>query len=68
VFEEGDPDAGVERGFVDDALLRRHLPRDLARVHAFVCGPAPMMEALERILPAAGFEARNVHTERFDMV
>ncbi|MCY3003807.1 MAG: ferredoxin reductase family protein [Planctomycetota bacterium] len=68
VFEEGDSEANVERGFVDAKLLLRHLPPDLARVHAFVCGPAPMMDALEHTLPAAGFEARYVHTERFDMV
>ncbi|MFC5429028.1 1,2-phenylacetyl-CoA epoxidase subunit PaaE [Paraburkholderia denitrificans] len=32
---------------------------------AFICGPAPMMDAAEAALKAAGVAAQNVHVERF---
>jgi ring-1,2-phenylacetyl-CoA epoxidase subunit PaaE len=32
---------------------------------AFICGPAPMMDAAERALKAAGVEEARIHVERF---
>lgn len=32
---------------------------------AFICGPAPMMDAAERALAAAGVEPARIHVERF---
>jgi predicted ferric reductase len=68
VFEAPGPAWNGERGFIDAALLRRHLPPNLARHHFFVCGPPPMMDAMERCLVEIGVHPANVHTERFDMV
>jgi len=58
-----------ERGFITAELLKRHLP-DRLREHFqyFVCGPNPLMDAMESALPSIGIPADRVHTERFDMV
>jgi len=57
-----------ETGFIDAALLRRHLPKRFERFRYFVCGPVPMMDAMEHALVAVGVPDERVHTERFDMV
>jgi predicted ferric reductase len=57
-----------ESGYVDEALLRRHLPRNHARFQYFVCGPPALMDAMERVLPALRIPAERIHAERFDMV
>jgi predicted ferric reductase len=57
-----------ERGFVTAELLARHLPRGYDRFQYFVCGPAPMMDAVEHALVGLGVPDERVHTERFDMV
>jgi predicted ferric reductase len=56
-----------ERGYVTAELLRRHLPPRHARQQYFVCGPAPMMDAVERALTELGVPPDRVHTERYDM-
>jgi len=68
VFERPEPGWTGERGFVTADMLRRHLPADWSGYDAFVCGPLPMMTALERILLAIGMPANRIHTERFQMV
>lgn len=68
VFERPEDDWTGERGFVDADLLRRHLPRQYRRFVYFVCGPVPMMDALEKTLVEIGVPASAVQTERFDMV
>ncbi len=57
-----------ERGFVDEALLRRHLPAPAADWEVFICGPPPMMDAVERALWRMGYPAGRYHAERFDLV
>lgn len=57
-----------ERGFITAELLRRHLPEDYATFRFFVCGPIPMMDAMERELVSLGVPDDNIVTERFDMV
>jgi predicted ferric reductase len=68
VFEA--PPAGWtgERGLVTAALLRRHLPPHAERHQYFVCGPPPMMDAVERAFAALGIPPGRIHTERFDVV
>lgn len=68
VFERPDPDWTGERGYVTAEALRRHVPGEPRDWHYFVCGPPPMMDALERILAGLGVPAGQVRTERFDMV
>jgi predicted ferric reductase len=57
-----------EAGFVRAELLARHLPRGYRRFQYFICGPAPMMDAVEHALLELGVPGERVHTERFDMV
>ena len=58
-----------ERGFVTADTLTRYLPPTLYRhFQYFICGPTPLMDAMESVLPKIGVPAERVHTERFDMV
>lgn len=68
VLESPPADWGGERGYVTAEILRRHLPPRHGRLQYFVCGPAPMMDALERVLAELGVPPDRVHTERYDMV
>lgn len=57
-----------ERGFVTEELLGRHLPAPAAGWEVFICGPPPMMDAVERALWRTGYPAGRYHAERFDLV
>lgn len=57
-----------ETGLIDAVLLRRHLPKQYRRFQYFVCGPLPMMDAMEKILPELEIPPEQIHTERFDIV
>lgn len=57
-----------ERGFVTDEILSRHLPRHFQRYHYFVCGPPPMMDAVEESLVRMGVPAGAIDSERFNVV
>ena len=57
-----------EAGLIDEGVLRRHLPHEHRRFQYFVCGPAPLMDAMEKVLPTLGIPAGRIHAERFDMV
>ncbi len=58
-----------ERGFVTAEILTKYLPATLyRRFQYFICGPGPLMDAMEKTLPAIGVPGERVHTERFDMV
>jgi len=58
-----------ETGFVNEDVLRRHLPTDEGfERHVFICGPNPMIDAVERALTACGIPERNVSAERFALV
>ena len=52
-------------GLIDVALLRRTLG-SLDDVEFLLCGPPPMLHALQRQLAEAGVAARRVHFEEFD--
>ncbi|MDQ1373453.1 MAG: hypothetical protein QOJ09_791, partial [Actinomycetota bacterium] len=49
-------------------ILRRGLPDDLGGLQCYVCGPPPMMAAVERSLIDAGVPPRQVHSELFTFV
>jgi predicted ferric reductase len=68
VFEGPGDDWTGERGYVTADVLRRHLPRQYRRFMYFICGPVPMMDALEETLVEIGVPAGAVQSERFDMV
>lgn len=62
--------SGCERGYVTADILRRHLRRSEGRnrYEVFICGPQPMMDAVERALVGLGVAVGDIHTERFDLV
>ena len=67
VYEAPPPDWTGERGFVTTELLQRHLPPHAEHFEYLVCGPAPMMNAVERSLLSLGLSGERICTERFDM-
>jgi predicted ferric reductase len=67
VLEHAPADWAGERGRIDGALLRRHLPRESPAVEYFVCGPEPMMDRVEPFLLAHGVPLRRLNSERFNI-
>lgn len=61
------PSAGlpVERGVMTPDILRRHLPAQFRRYAFFICGPSPMMDAVETMLLTLGVSSGSIDTERF---
>jgi ferredoxin-NADP reductase len=57
-----------ERGFIDANILRRYLPKQYRRFVYFICGPEPLMNAMEEALPELGIPLEKVLSERFGMV
>jgi len=59
-----------ETGFVSQELLDRYLPKDKARdtTEVFICGPEPMMNAVEQALIRIGVPFGDFHSERFNLV
>ena len=59
-----------ERGRITSSLLERHLPRLQRRdsQEVFICGPKPMMDAVESALASLGVPVGDFHSERFDLV
>ena len=68
VVEHPEEGWGGETGFVDAAMLERCLPRERIRRDYFVCGPNPMIDAVEDLLLARGVAAGAIHSERFTLV
>jgi ferredoxin-NADP reductase len=54
-----------ETGLIDDTLLARHLPGDVAAADVFVCGPPPMLAAAFTALQCRGVETKHIHSEQF---
>jgi len=59
-----------EQGFINRDILSRFIPNTEQRnqIEIFVCGPAPMMNAVERLLDQMGVFPGDLHSERFDFV
>jgi 3-phenylpropionate/trans-cinnamate dioxygenase ferredoxin reductase subunit len=70
VLEKPEPGWTGEAGFINREILTRHLPdlRQRDRVEIFICGPGPMMDAVERQLDGLGAWAGDFHSERFNFV
>jgi 3-phenylpropionate/trans-cinnamate dioxygenase ferredoxin reductase subunit len=59
-----------EKGFLNSTILNKYLPPEWKSkgTEVFLCGPAPMMNAIEKALLASGFSDNQIHTERFALV
>ena len=58
------PTVGYESGFVDKEKLARLIP-DLSLRDIYLCGPPPMMAAVEGCLTELGIEKNRIHFEKF---
>ena len=59
-----------ESGYVTKEMLARYLPqsREPNAFEVFLCGPQPLMDAVEQALVQLGVFIGNFHAERFDLV
>jgi 3-phenylpropionate/trans-cinnamate dioxygenase ferredoxin reductase subunit len=69
VLEKAPENWSGETGFVTRKILERHLPagRERNRQEIFICGPEPMMNAVERQLDEMGVWVGDFHSERFNL-
>jgi propane monooxygenase reductase subunit len=58
-----DDDWDGETGLITD-VVKRHA-EDLSRVHAYVCGPPPMVEAAVPLLATLGVEEKRIYYDKF---
>ncbi len=56
-----------EVGYITTDILDRHLPEDRARYQYFMCGPLPMIQAVEKALKGAGVPLSRLQSERYEM-
>lgn len=61
-----DAKAAGEHGRLDVTMIKR-LVSDVASREAYLCGPPPMMDALELALRELGIPADHIYTERFSL-
>lgn len=64
-FDEPSGHAGDEHGFIDAAMLRRHVP-DLDVPRFYLSGPPAMVRAMRELLTGEGVDEDNIKTEEFD--
>lgn len=59
-----------EKGYINQAILERHLPKSEKpnTVEIFICGPQPMMNAVEQALSNLGIPFGDYHSEQFSLV
>lgn len=59
-----------ESGFLNRDILKRYTPDSwiAAGTEVFLCGPTPMMNAVEKELTAFGYEEKQIHSERYALV
>lgn len=68
VLEEPPEDWEGEEGWITREMLDEHLPAGRQAFHYFICGPVPMIRAMEAFLAELEIRPGHVHTELFDMV
>jgi predicted ferric reductase len=57
-----------ESGFLDEKVLKRHLPANMHEIMFFICGPPPMMNAAGSALDKVGIPFENIEMELFNLV
>ncbi len=70
IYVLSDPPEGWEgeTGYINEDILTRYLPKQAKRFIFLICGPPPLMDAMEEALPYLGVPREKVLSERFDMV
>ena len=54
-------------GFITREILTRDLPKEYRKFYYFICGPLPMIEAMEAHLKALGVPSRQITSEKYEM-
>jgi len=67
VLEKPAADWQGEKGFITAGLLDRYLPANRQDLQYMMCGPLPMIVAVERALTKVGISLSKVHSERYEM-
>jgi len=67
VLEEPPDDWEHEEGFISKELIEERLPEERFGRNHFVCGPAPMMEAVEEALLEHGVSQTHIYLEKFEL-
>jgi 3-phenylpropionate/trans-cinnamate dioxygenase ferredoxin reductase subunit len=67
VLRKAHDDWEGETGYVNKAVLEKHIPRHRGTRHYFVCAAPVMMDAVERALFELEVPVTNVHMEHFDL-
>ena len=59
-----------ESGFLNRDILKRYTPAEWIseRTDVFLCGPTPMMNAVEKELSITGYTDKQIHSERYAFV
>jgi predicted ferric reductase len=57
-----------EQGFITAEVFKRHLPPPFADHEYFICGPGPMMDAIEKALGELHVPMAKYHSERYSFV
>jgi predicted ferric reductase len=68
VLEEPHEGWEGETGYVNADMLDRRLPAERSQWEYFICGPVPMIDAVEKALHELGIPMSKYHTELFDLV
>jgi len=67
VLEKPPADWGGERGYLTAEIFEAGLPEERASLQYFICGPEPMMNAVEGALKTLHIPPGMVRTERFSL-
>jgi predicted ferric reductase len=57
-----------ESGFINAEMMSRYLPVNRHELEYFICGPEPMLNAVEAGLEKLGISLEQTQAERFDLV
>jgi NAD(P)H-flavin reductase len=69
VLERPPEDWDGEKGFITADILRRHLPEDYKQWEYifFLCGPMPMIQAVEGALESLNVSNTHIFSEKYEM-
>ena len=67
VLEKAPPGKQYEQGFITREMLERTLPENYEELYYFVCGPLPMIEAMQKHLEGMDVSDWQISTEKYEM-
>ena len=68
VYSEPEEGWQGETGYITGEIMKKYLPKQYKYFKYLICGPEPLMDAMEEALPELGVPELSVLSERFDMV